>query len=153
MPEPEKGKAMPNEQCASYMASNPELVPGFVEVADLSKDRCLRLPLANVFRSLSELTEAVDDTLMVLSKRNPRPFLLPERPPGGQTRRARRRHRPGRAQPTLPRPPQSQGDHSSRQSLSKPIDLSGNLQNPDSQNPRENNLPPPRSRLFGLFST
>jgi hypothetical protein len=34
-----------DEKCASYMAQNPRLVPGFVDLAELDKDRALRTPL------------------------------------------------------------------------------------------------------------
>ncbi len=53
-----------DEQCASYMATAPNLIPPFVEVAEVAKDRALRLVLADVFREVNKLCEALDDTLM-----------------------------------------------------------------------------------------
>ncbi|MCB1062168.1 MAG: hypothetical protein KDN20_04505 [Verrucomicrobiae bacterium] len=53
-----------DEKCASHMAAHPELVPGFVDTAEVAKDRALRIPLANVERLLTELCDAVSDTLL-----------------------------------------------------------------------------------------
>ena len=53
-----------DEQCASYMASAPNLVPPFVTVAEVAKDRALRLVLSDIVRELRKLCEMVDDTLM-----------------------------------------------------------------------------------------
>ena len=53
-----------DEQCASYMATAPNLIPPFVEAAEVTKDRNLRLVLADVLREVSKLAEALDDTLM-----------------------------------------------------------------------------------------
>ena len=53
-----------DEQCASYMASAPNLVPPFVDAAETTKDRALRLVLADVLREVRKLCEMVDDTLM-----------------------------------------------------------------------------------------
>ena len=44
------------------MKANPKLVPGFVEIAELAKDRALRNPLNDIVRELDSLTSAVDDT-------------------------------------------------------------------------------------------
>lgn len=55
-----------DEKCASYMVANPKLVPGFVEVAELAKDRALRSPLAEVVRELDALTQATDDTVTLV---------------------------------------------------------------------------------------
>ena len=51
-----------DEKSASYMEANPKLVPGFVEIAELEKDRALRNPLNDIVRELDSLTSAVDDT-------------------------------------------------------------------------------------------
>ena len=53
-----------DEQCASYMATAPNLIPPFVEAAEVTKDRNLRLVLADVLREVNKLAEALDDTLM-----------------------------------------------------------------------------------------
>lgn len=53
-----------DEQCASYMATAPNLIPPFVDAAEVTKDRNLRIVLADVLREVSKLAEALDDTLM-----------------------------------------------------------------------------------------
>ncbi|MEQ1747826.1 MAG: hypothetical protein ABL974_00275 [Prosthecobacter sp.] len=55
-----------DEQCASYMASAPNLVPPFVVVAEVAKDRALRLVLADLFREAKKLCEQIDDTLLLV---------------------------------------------------------------------------------------
>ena len=55
-----------DEQCASYMASAPNLVPPFVTAAEVTKDRNLRLVLADVLREARKLCEKLDDTLMLV---------------------------------------------------------------------------------------
>jgi hypothetical protein len=54
-----------DEKCAAYIASNPEFLPGFVETAEISKDRALRGRISEFFPNLKTLCESVDDTLMV----------------------------------------------------------------------------------------
>ena len=56
-----------DEKCAGYMAAHPELVPGFVNSAELAKDRALRTDLNDISRALGTLLEGVDDTLMLAS--------------------------------------------------------------------------------------
>lgn len=53
-----------DEQCATYMASAPNLIPPFVTLAEVTKDRALRLVLSDIVRELRKLCEMVDDTLM-----------------------------------------------------------------------------------------
>lgn len=55
-----------DEKCKTYMAQNPTLVPGFVSVVEVDKDRALRLPVNDVFRELGALFEAVGDTVMLV---------------------------------------------------------------------------------------
>jgi len=55
-----------DEQCASYMASAPNLVPPFVDPAEVTKDRALRLVLADMLREARKLCEKLDDTLMLV---------------------------------------------------------------------------------------
>lgn len=55
-----------DEQCASYMATAPNLVPPFVDPAEVTKDRALRLVLADIWRELRKLCEKVDDTLLLV---------------------------------------------------------------------------------------
>ncbi len=49
-------------KASNYMETNPKLVPGFVEMPELIKDRALYTPLAEIVRALSALNNAVDDT-------------------------------------------------------------------------------------------
>jgi hypothetical protein len=55
-----------DEQCASYMATAPNLIPPFVDPAEVTKDRALRLVLADVLREAHKLCEALDDTHMLV---------------------------------------------------------------------------------------
>ena len=55
-----------DEHCKAYMASTPNLVPPFVSVAEVDKDRVLRVELADVFREVKKLCEELADTLMVI---------------------------------------------------------------------------------------
>lgn len=55
-----------DEQCASYMATAPNLIPPFVTAAEVTKDRALRMVLSDVFRELKKLCEKVDDSLMLV---------------------------------------------------------------------------------------
>ena len=55
-----------DEQCASYMATAPNLVPPFVDPDEVTKDRALRLVLADAFREVKKLCEKLDDTLMLV---------------------------------------------------------------------------------------
>ena len=55
-----------DEKCVAYMASHPEFTPGFVEPAEVAKDRSLRSQILEFSAELNTLNQAVDDTLMVL---------------------------------------------------------------------------------------
>ena len=55
-----------DEKCKSYMAANPGLVPSFVSVTEMDKDRTLRLAVLDIQRELDSLREALDDTALVL---------------------------------------------------------------------------------------
>ena len=48
---------------AAEMAAHPELVPSFVDTAELAKDRTLRSDLRDIYAELNPLTEGVDDTM------------------------------------------------------------------------------------------
>jgi len=56
-----------DEKCATYMDSLPTLVPGFVNVAEVKKDRDLRNQLAGVAAEIAALAASMDDTMMVVS--------------------------------------------------------------------------------------
>ncbi len=55
-----------DEQCASYMASAPTLVPPYVDPAEVGKDRALRLVIADILREVKKLCEQLDDTLLLI---------------------------------------------------------------------------------------
>lgn len=55
-----------DEQCASYMATAPNLVPPFVDPDEVTKDRTLRVVLADALREAKKLCEKLDDTLMLV---------------------------------------------------------------------------------------
>ncbi|MFO1485073.1 MAG: hypothetical protein U1F71_17065 [Verrucomicrobiaceae bacterium] len=56
-----------DDKCTAYMTSNPEFIPGFVDPAEVAKDRTLRTDILQFFTQLSTLCEEVDDTLMVIN--------------------------------------------------------------------------------------
>jgi hypothetical protein len=56
-----------DERCASYMVSNPELVPAFVDLNEVVKDRTLRTGLADIVRELGSLSDSASDTLTLVS--------------------------------------------------------------------------------------
>jgi len=55
-----------DEKCRTYMASNASLVPSYVTVAEVEKDRVLRTAMLDILRELASLLEAVDDTVLTL---------------------------------------------------------------------------------------
>lgn len=56
-----------DDKCATYMDSLPALVPGFVDVNEVKKDRALRAQLTDVAAELIALGRNMDDTMMVVS--------------------------------------------------------------------------------------
>jgi predicted oxidoreductase len=56
-----------DESCASFMNSHPALVPAFVDLAEVGKDRVLRTELSGIVRELNSLAESATDTLAVIS--------------------------------------------------------------------------------------
>ena len=55
------------EKCQTYMEQQPSLVPSFVDVAELQKDRDLRLDLNDLRRQFHALAESLDDTEAVVA--------------------------------------------------------------------------------------
>jgi hypothetical protein len=55
-----------DEHCAGYMATAPNLIPPFVDAAEVTKDRNLRLVLADLLREAHKLCEMLDDTLLLV---------------------------------------------------------------------------------------
>ncbi|MFT3782430.1 MAG: hypothetical protein QM790_10490 [Nibricoccus sp.] len=56
-----------DEGCTSYMEKHPELVPAFIDVKEVNKDRLLRAQIADIVRSLSTLAQDAEDTLAVIA--------------------------------------------------------------------------------------
>jgi len=52
-------------KCAGYMTAHPELVPSFVNVVELAKDRSLVADLNDIARELAIAAEGIDDTIML----------------------------------------------------------------------------------------
>jgi len=56
-----------DDKCAGYMASNPEFLPGFIAIAEVTKDRGLRAQLLEFIPQLRTLMEGLEDTLLVVN--------------------------------------------------------------------------------------
>jgi len=54
-----------DEKCASYMAAHPELVPSYVDVVEVNKDRALRVALVEILQQMKQVVEGLDDTIML----------------------------------------------------------------------------------------
>jgi len=54
------------EKCSSYMTSNPEFLPGFVPIAEVTKDRALLGKFMQFWPKLTTLCEDVADTKLVI---------------------------------------------------------------------------------------
>lgn len=52
-----------DEKCKAYMASRPELVPGFIDMPELAKDRKLIDDLLPCLRELAPICEGLEDTV------------------------------------------------------------------------------------------
>ncbi len=55
------------QKCASYMASRPDLIPGFVDMNQLAQDRAGWTDVADLMHALFDVYQPLDDTEMVLS--------------------------------------------------------------------------------------
>lgn len=55
------------EKCADYMANRADLIPPFVDMTELGKDRTARGQVASIQRALAEVVQSLDDTDMQLS--------------------------------------------------------------------------------------
>jgi hypothetical protein len=51
------------EKCQAYMTTRPELVPGYVDLAELAKDRKLVADLMPCLQMLLPLAQAMEDTV------------------------------------------------------------------------------------------
>ncbi|WP_322266370.1 hypothetical protein [Hydrocarboniphaga sp.] len=50
-----------------YMNSNPEFMPGFLPLSEVTNDRELRGPMSMIFTAVSALTYTLDDTYLKLN--------------------------------------------------------------------------------------
>ncbi|HTX20857.1 MAG TPA: hypothetical protein VMA13_11910 [Candidatus Saccharimonadales bacterium] len=55
------------QKCASYMASRPDLIPGFVDMTQLGQDRAGWTDVADIMHALFDVYQPLNDTEMVLS--------------------------------------------------------------------------------------
>jgi len=55
-----------DEKCANYMTSNPEFIPGYVDPAEVQKDRALRGQFAKFLPQLQLLAAKAQDTYDVV---------------------------------------------------------------------------------------
>jgi hypothetical protein len=67
LPKMSDASAAFDDKCATYMDSLPTLVPGFVEVAEVKKDRELYSQLKGVAAELIALGQSMDSTMMVVA--------------------------------------------------------------------------------------
>lgn len=54
-----------DDKCETYMTQNPTLIPGFVDTAEMAKDRALVDALLPCLRDLAPLCEGLEDTVTV----------------------------------------------------------------------------------------
>jgi hypothetical protein len=55
-----------DEKCAAYMGTNPELIPGFIVLAEVVKDRTLRDAILQFYPNFKTLFDQITDTLLVV---------------------------------------------------------------------------------------
>jgi hypothetical protein len=66
MPRLGDGTLAYDQDCAAGMAAMPELIPSFVDQAELAKDRALWGPLGEILGQLTPLAKALQDTFDVV---------------------------------------------------------------------------------------
>ena len=59
-----------DEKCAAYMASRADLVPSFLDTAEMAKDRKLVADLLPCLRELAPICEGLEDTIMLANSDN-----------------------------------------------------------------------------------
>lgn len=52
-----------DEKCKAYMASRPELVPGFIDMTEMAKDRQLVADLLPCLQEIAPICEGLEDTI------------------------------------------------------------------------------------------
>jgi len=59
-----------DEKCQAYMSSRPDLVPSFLDTAEMAKDRRLVADLLPFLRELAPICEGLEDTVMLANSDN-----------------------------------------------------------------------------------
>lgn len=59
-----------DEKCAAYMASRADLVPSFLDTAEMAKDRKLVADLLPCLREIAPICEGLEDTIMLANSDN-----------------------------------------------------------------------------------
>ena len=80
-----------DDKCQGYMGSNPEFLPGFIQLAEIVKDRNLRAQMLQFVPQLRVLMDALEDTLTVVSSE----IWMADLAYYQSVREAARRNRPG----------------------------------------------------------
>lgn len=80
-----------DEKCAGYMTSNPAFLPGFIDSAEVLKDRSLRAQIMQFYPQLHLLLEALSDTLLIVNSE----IWMADLAYYQSVREAKRRGRPG----------------------------------------------------------
>lgn len=55
-----------DEKCLAYIGTNPEFLPGFIDPAEVDKDRALRSQMQQFYPDLKTLFDQISDTLLVV---------------------------------------------------------------------------------------
>ena len=56
-----------DDKCAGYMGSNPEFIPGFIQIAEVTKDRNLRGQILKFLPQFRVFLELLEDTFLVVN--------------------------------------------------------------------------------------
>ena len=64
-----------DEKCAGYMASRPDLIPAYVDMAALAQNRQVRADLGDLLKPLSDVWDKINDTSMVIGSQIYKPEL------------------------------------------------------------------------------
>lgn len=59
-----------DEKCAAYMASRSDLIPSFLDMDEMAKDRQLVADLLPCLRELAPICEGLEDTIMLANSDN-----------------------------------------------------------------------------------
>ncbi|MEQ1862466.1 MAG: hypothetical protein ABMA13_21315 [Chthoniobacteraceae bacterium] len=59
-----------DEKCAAYMTSRPELIPGFLDMVEMARDRKLVADLLPCLLEIAQIHEGLEDTVMLANSDN-----------------------------------------------------------------------------------